>query len=255
MVRTADPTHAHGKQKSGEMADSPEQSIDPSRMAYDDWIAFYFDRPIHFESSDAFGDDEFLLEPADPIQLVRHLTKLCGNLRPVIKHHGWGRAGQGLWRILFDAAYMWSDEPFEPHCFWSPVVPQPLREACIQSMYSVYDSVVQHIHPDIVMPNIFFMWWDIVANPFCESQGQWSRAVFCPVDPDARRTHDLILDVLERILNLGEQRCEEAALHGLGHLCHPEGARIVQQYLDQCRDDLTKEGIQWVETCRDGTVM
>jgi hypothetical protein len=101
----------------------------------------------------------------------------------------------------------------------------------------------------------FFMWWDIVANPFCESQGQWSRAVFCPVDPDARRTHDLILDVLERILNLGEQRCEEAALHGLGHLCHPEGARIVQQYLDQCRDDLTKEGIQWVEACRDGTVM
>jgi hypothetical protein len=64
-----------------------------------------------------------------------------------------------------------------------------------------------------------------------------------------------MFQTLSRILALSDPRAQEYALHGLGHLHHPEVRNLVQGFLDKHRDEFPPEGIRWVEQCRDGTVM
>jgi hypothetical protein len=60
---------------------------------------------------------------------------------------------------------------------------------------------------------------------------------------------------LKEILELSDPRCQSCALHGLGHLAHPEAAALVQSYIDRKKDTITADQMKWLEACRDGTVM
>jgi hypothetical protein len=42
---------------------------------------------------------------------------------------------------------------------------------------------------------------------------------------------DVIFETLNRILRLDSVPCQTAALHGLGHLHHPDTERVIEQYL------------------------
>ena len=64
-----------------------------------------------------------------------------------------------------------------------------------------------------------------------------------------------MLEILVKILALNEGRCEQFALHGLGHLIHPQKAVVVQKFIDDNRNNFDEDGIAWLEQCRDGTVM
>ena len=64
-----------------------------------------------------------------------------------------------------------------------------------------------------------------------------------------------MLETLSSILKLDDERCQGYALHGLGHLQHPQGRALVQQFIDQHHDEWDEEVLRWVEACRDGTVM
>ena len=64
-----------------------------------------------------------------------------------------------------------------------------------------------------------------------------------------------VLDTILRIFQLGDSRCETAAVHGLGHLCHPRGRDFLQTVIDERKSWLDGEALTWLEHCRDGTVM
>lgn len=121
-------------------------------------------------------------------------------------------------------------------------------------MYHVYESVVQKIPADVVMENCFFMLWDLVASGFCERHNHWGRGIFRPTEPDTRESHDTILETLVRILTLKDLRCENAALHGIGHLHHQRGRNVVQRHIDETKNGLDERSLRWLEQCRDGTV-
>ncbi len=71
------------------------------------------------------------------------------------------------------------------------------------------------------------------------------------ISDEERAILNQMLTTLTEILALGEVRCEQYALHGLGHLPHPERAQTVQKFIDESAE----EGLEWVKQCRDGTVM
>jgi len=64
-----------------------------------------------------------------------------------------------------------------------------------------------------------------------------------------------MFDVLSQILMLSDQRTQGYALHGLGHLHHPQVKKLVQSFIDENRTKMSVDHIRWVEMCRDGTVM
>jgi hypothetical protein len=57
------------------------------------------------------------------------------------------------------------------------------------------------------------------------------------------------------ILRLDDLRTQEYALHGLGHLKHQRAPEIVAQYIEEHGEHWTQDGREWLERCRDGTVM
>jgi hypothetical protein len=64
-----------------------------------------------------------------------------------------------------------------------------------------------------------------------------------------------MFETLSKIVALPDERTQGYALHGLGHLHHPDVHRLVQQYLHEHQHRLSSEDIRWIEKCRDGTVM
>jgi hypothetical protein len=75
------------------------------------------------------------------------------------------------------------------------------------------------------------------------------------LNPDERRLLDCMFETLSRILLLDDPRTQRFALHGLGHLHHPQVKTLVQRFIDENRHEFTPEGITWLEKCRDGSVM
>ena len=44
---------------------------------------------------------------------------------------------------------------------------------------------------------------------------------------------DVIFETLARILALDSSNCQRAALHGLGHLHHPDTSKLINEYLQK----------------------
>jgi hypothetical protein len=73
--------------------------------------------------------------------------------------------------------------------------------------------------------------------------------------PEQQTIQNALLDVLVRILRLPHLPTQSAALHGLGHLHHPAVPKIVQEYIDLHKDDWSSDAFEYLEACRDGTVL
>lgn len=66
---------------------------------------------------------------------------------------------------------------------------------------------------------------------------------------------DTAFQILREILEIGEPRCETCAIHGLGHLLHPDKPALIQKYIDQHRGSLDAGFLEWLEECRNGAMM
>jgi hypothetical protein len=71
------------------------------------------------------------------------------------------------------------------------------------------------------------MWWDsLIDECHCQKRRQEHNV-------EALRLREVMFETLSRILDLDSEFCQRAALHGLGHLRHPDTEKIVQQYLER----------------------
>jgi len=124
-------------------------------------------------------------------------------------------------------------------------------------VYFVYSDYVAKSTVE-VMENCFDMWWDVVASGFWEQihfDLKIDKGDVLSLKAEHRALLDAMFETLSNILALPDPRTQGFALHGLGHLHHPGVRDLVQRFLDDHGKDFTPEGIQWVERCRDGTVM
>ena len=102
----------------------------------------------------------------------------------------------------------------------------------------MYDVYANFVAPSDVeeMENCFDMWWDVIAGSF------WAQFYDYPngsksfdetleeyplkkdlnkLDEEAWQILETMFETLVRILALDDDRSQEYALHGLGHLNHP----------------------------------
>jgi hypothetical protein len=70
------------------------------------------------------------------------------------------------------------------------------------------------------------MWWDALAYDWhCGNRARSNGG-------EDLAMQDVMFDTLVRILSLPQRSCQEAALHGLGHLHHPDTENAVQRFLN-----------------------
>jgi hypothetical protein len=183
--------------------------------------------------------------------LVNHLTKLCSEFGQIASKYTLAQVDQGIWGI-------WGANLRLYEFLFISSVPLAPRLRCIRSMYHVYSDYVSQLErePDRKTESGVYMWWDLILHGFWDSsrpvvpgtyRGDASR-----LDSDSRVLLDALFDTLAQILAIPNRASQQSALHGLGHLYHPNVRDTVQRFIDT---DPTRFSLQWLEQCRDGNVL
>jgi hypothetical protein len=240
------------------MEEDDANEWDVSLFSYEEFIDFFFDQPAEEKTGDIekdriyaeFGSGPFLKEVEKPERVIEHLTKLFIGFDLISAKYSERQVNQAIWAI-------WGSEFELQKTLWNPSVELTKRVECIRAMYQVYANFVSKSQVQ-VMENCFDMWWDWICSDFwfqVSYTKQIQEGDLEKLSPDERRLLDCMFETLSRILRLNDPRTQSFALHGLGHLHHPDVKSLVQNFIDENRQKLNPQGLVWMEKCRDGTVM
>ncbi len=247
-----------------------------SPVRYGRWISIVFNHPpttFDDEQNIAISGNwqvgvEFTV--SDDARLVTHFSRMCRAFVLLSERFSLPQLDQGLWLLL-------SAETEFGKYLADEAIPLSARLDCVRSMLVPFRDFVARSEVE-VMENCFFMWWDLLAGAFWNThlwrlkKDELMDAIYDDDGPaderlrtitvsindlntDGRAVLDAMLETLLAIAQLDDDRTVYYALHGLGHLRHPEGSAWLQGYINTHRDEFDEEGLKWLEQCRDGTVM
>lgn len=147
---------------------------------------------------------------------------------------------RGLWMIMNSGlqGYTAYDLVWENH------IDIALKEKLIYSMFDLYRTLFA-VEP---LNQTCHMWWDSFGYKF-----------YRIINPAENSEHQYLQNAmfitLQKILQLDSVDCQFAALHGLGHVRHPENAGVIQAYIKQHQQALTADEIAYAEACITGDIM
>jgi hypothetical protein len=231
--------------------------FDLSLMTFEEFVSFFFDHDVqkeeywyHNPALENFNDfdDEGVSSPS---VVVEYMARLFTEFSAVASRFSLPQINAGIWGM-----FSYGGLRLQKH-LWLPSAPLPQRLDCIRAMYLVYSEYVAKSAEE-VMENCFDIWWDFVASSFWEQMrftDKIEERDALSLSAEHRALLDSMFETLSKILALPDARTRVFALHGLGHLHHPKVPDLLQHFLDENRADFTPEGIDWVERCRDGTIM
>jgi hypothetical protein len=195
----------------------PFESWDLRQAAYEAWERFVFGHPAEPEAElNAWyftRQHDPIIEPARQIEFLTRLFRRAGELPT---RYSAAQLEQGFWLVFAAAA-----EHFVG-LVWDRTVPWEARRTCLAAVYDLYAGLFAE-HP---LEDADYMIPDLLADGYSSGRLDPAR------DPEAARVQVVLLDVFRRMLALPAAHCQEAALHGLGHLAHPGGPAVIRAYLD-----------------------
>jgi hypothetical protein len=238
--------------------DDEPKDLDLSSLTFEEFTGFFFAREVvpddeqfDYFLTDLQGQKYFESVPSSPEVLVNHLTKLFSGFGQIAREYTLAQVDQGVWGI-------WGANLRLYEFVFDPSVPLASRLSCIRSMYHVYADYVSKLErePDPEIESGVYMWWDLILHGFWNSSrpviaGTW-RGDPSKLDPESRVLLDILFETLTRILAIPNRASQLSALHGLGHLYHPQVHDAVQRFIDANPSGFS---LKWLEQCRDCNVM
>ena len=242
----------------GTIGDGELRDLDLSSLPFDEFTAFFFAREVlpdneqyDYFLTDLHGERYYESRASSPEVLVNNLVMLFSGFGQIAPKYTLAQVDQGVWG-------MWGARLRLYEFLFNSVVPLESRLNCIRSMFHVYSDYVSKLErePDPEVESGFYMWWDLILHGFWDS----SRPVISgtlrgdpsKLDSEFRLLLDVLFETLTRILEIPNQASRRSALHGLGHLYHPQVHDVVQQFIDTNPQGFS---LKWLEQCRDGDVM
>jgi hypothetical protein len=229
------------------------KNLDLSAMSFDQFVDFLFNRGVvpdneqfYYFLTDPAGERYDIVVPSSPAVLVNHMTRLFSDFGQIAGKYSLAQVDQGVWAILGENLRSYE-------YLYDPAVPLLDRLNCIRSMYFVYPDFVVAAQPDSNVHSGFYMWWDFILHGFWgryRGGTDWDNA--SKLDAESRVLLDVMFETLKRILDVPDKVTQYCALHGLGHLHHPEVHDTVQRYIDTHKSEFP---LKWLEQCRDCTVL
>jgi hypothetical protein len=124
---------------------------------------------------------------------------------------------------------------------WDKRVPLSRRAECVSAMFDLFSRFFA-VNP---LENSCFMWWDILAYGYFMENGAAD-------DEDGTEIQQAMFETLKRILEISSENCRKSALHGLGHLRHPETEQAITDFLRRHR---TSQNLRdYAHACIEGTM-
>ena len=152
----------------------------------------------------------------DPRRIASYYIRLFSAPRVLRPRFSVGELEQGFWAIQGGVL-----ECSVRNVIWDRTVPFEIRADCVRSMADLYAQLFVE-EPLETSSN---MWWDSLAYDWhCGNRARASGG-------EDQSMQDVMFATLAKILAMPSESCQTAALHGLGHLHHPDTNELVQNYL------------------------
>lgn len=144
------------------------------------------------------------LQPERAEWLITYPTRLFREPEFLFERFSDKKLKRGFWNLFGE----WEVKD----SIWKKDLPWHLRRACIRAMVPLFERFFL-LKP---LDDTCHMWWDLFR--------------YFGDDPDERVINEMYL-ALAKILFMDSLECQGAALHGLGHITHPNKAALIRRYL------------------------
>ena len=202
------------------MLDGYEQ-YNISSSSFEEFIFFLFDHNV-IEAPEKEVDPEPWYYHAEvefnPVLIARYYIRLFKEPEFLLSKYSLDKLEQGFWAIQSS-----NIECAVTEVIWDENIPFDTRKECVKSMYCLYKKLFLKESLDTSVN----MWWDSLAYDWCcgnRSRGNGG---------EDKEMQDVMFETLTNILNLKSDTCQFAALHGLGHLMHPETENLIKDLVSK----------------------
>jgi hypothetical protein len=194
----------------------PPIHVDLTTVSFDEFVLFLFDREIPADSQKQepwYWHVEVEFDAAKIctyyVQLFRQPEFLLTRFtKPQLEEGFWGIQGPNLscsvQRLIEDSN-----------------LPLSRREECIRSMFDLY----RRLFATEPLETSVQMWWDSLCYDWHCGNRKRERG------GEDLQLQEVFFHTLVMVLSIDSEICQDAALHGLGHLHHPQTAELIERYL------------------------
>jgi hypothetical protein len=199
--------------------------VDLINYSYDEFVAFLFDRDVPDESEKKDSWDWHIDVEFDAKKVCAYYVRLFRKPEFLLTRFTKPQLEQGFWAIQgpnLDCSVT--------RIILESDLPLALREECIRSMVDLF----KHLFAKESLDTAVSMWWDSLCYDWHCGNRDRERG------GEDERLQDVFFETLSTLLSFDSENCQGAALHGLGHLHHPDTPKIIEQYLHE-HSKLTKE--------------
>ncbi|HKN71297.1 MAG TPA: hypothetical protein VJX30_09710, partial [Terriglobales bacterium] len=200
-------------------------AVDITQYSFEEFVSFLFDRdvqslaeqldrkkwdPWYWHLEVTFGRQRVC---EYYVRLFRQPAFLLGQFSTAQLEKGfWGIQVANLdcsaYRIIFDTE-----------------LPVAAREECTRSMFDLFRYFFA-VEP---LEGACNMWWDSLCYDWtCGNRKRENGG-------EDLLLQDVMFETIAKILDLDSEPCQRSALHGLGHLHHPDTEELVQRFIDRHR--------------------
>ena len=204
--------------------ESPTQ-VDLTSFTFDEFVSFLFDHDVPPES-EKYDPWYFHVEVefdfkkicAYYVQLFRQPEFLLSRFtKPQLEEGFWAIQGPNL------------------DCSISQIIggtdkPISIREECISSMPDLFERLFAREPLETSVQ----MWWDSLCFDWHSGNRIRERG------GEDLELQNMFFEALAKVLAIDSWTCQGAALHGLGHLHHPDSMELIERYIEE-HPSLTQE--------------
>ena len=195
---------------------------DIRNASFDEFVDFLFDHEvvsIPRSAETGPGPWYWAVEVLfDPNRVAQHYIRLFTAPEFLLERFTREQLEQGFWAIQssnIDCSVY--------EIIWNTDVPLEIRESCVRTMSDLFALLFSK---DALETSVE-MWWDSMAYDwYCGNRARKKGG-------EDESMQDTMFFTLEKILGLDSMACQDAALHGLGHLCHPQTKKLIDVFLEK----------------------
>jgi hypothetical protein len=221
----------------------PKKLVDLTNVSFDEFVAFLFDHSIDHgipPEPDKYDPWYFHVETEfDAKRVGAYYVQMFGQPEFLLTRFTRAQLEEGFWAI----------QGPNLNCSVSRIIEDSdlslsLREECIRSMAELF----KRLFATEPLDGSVHMWWDSMCYDWhCGNRKRENGG-------EDFELQDIFFHTLVKVLSLDSWICQGAALHGLGHLHHPETSEVVNKFIRE-RPALTEEQIAYARAAAKFSVL
>ncbi len=202
------------------------ESRDLTSISFDDFVSLIFNPSEHWKP-----DTPVPVIEIDEERFCSYYVRLFREPEFLLSRFTKQELEEGFWEIMgytndwsLGQLIEYSDAPFSS------------RKECIESMAVLFERLFASESLDTSV----HMWWDSLCYSWHCGNRKRERG------GEDLELQDIYFRTLAKVLAIDSWICQGSALHGLGHLHHPETAALIYRFIEE-HPSLTEEQRQYAQ--------